>query len=118
MSGQGYPDDAVPDLLYCKGRPKIFTGNVTAGSEVTLDVNAALGKNGHFGFIDMPQETTNNLHVRISDDSVNFMGGETEGSSEYHTTYPTGGLSLDRMDVDSIKLDASAGTIAYRVIVW
>lgn len=118
MAGHGYPDDAVPDLLYSKGRPKVYSGDVTAGTPVTLDLNTDLGHNGHWGFIDAPTETTNILRVYISDDGTNFMGGETEGSSEYHECRPTEGVDITGMDVDSIKLEASAGTITYRVLVW
>lgn len=118
MAGQGYPDDAVPDLLYSKGRPKIYDTTVAAaGTPNTHDVNTDLGHNGHSGYL-MNDSPTGDIYLYISDDGVNFNGGVSEASTEKIVIKPTEGFDFGLLDIDSIKVDSSISGVAYRIVIW
>ena len=98
------------------GRPKVYDTTVAlAGTENTHDVNTDLGRNGGGGYI--VNDGPGDLHVRISDDGTNFMGGAATGSSEYAVVEKDEVLDLKGLTVDTLKIDASVDATAYRILV-
>jgi len=88
--------------------PKKYEGTVaTAGSPVTLDVNTDLGKNAGDGYIACDGD--GNLEIDLSYNGVDFEEDITIKDGE--------ALSLQGLNIDTIKIDATANNTAYRVLV-
>jgi len=103
---------AAPD----RGRPKVYEDTVDeAGTENTHDVNEDLGRDGGDGYI--VNDGPGLLLVRISDDGVNYMGGESTGSTDEATMKVDEIMDLGGMTIDSIKIDADTDDTAYRILV-
>lgn len=96
-----FPSPDIPN-------PKPYEGSVTtAGVPVTLDVNADLGKNGGDGYITC--DGPGNLLVTLSKDGATFTTNITVKVNEV--------LDLSGLNIDTIKIDATANNTAYRCMV-
>ena len=97
----------VQDIVSGKNFAYADTSFVTGESPITLDINADLGKNSTKGYI--ANDGDGNFSVELSQD------GSTWGTSFIMKKDDV--LSLDGLDVDSIKLTWIANS-AYRVVIW
>lgn len=98
----------VPSLPFISGRTIGFedTSFVSGDSPITLDVNAALSRNGHDGYIK-------------NDGAGNFTYAITDNGTDYgsaHTLKAGEAVKLTHLNIDSIKLTWVADS-AYRVMV-
>jgi hypothetical protein len=108
IKGQDSSITTTPSKPYISGRTATFEDSsfVTGDSPATHDVNAALGRNGHDGYI--VNDGAGNLTYQISNDGTNYGGAHTLKKDET--------VRLTGLDIDSIKITWSADT-AYRILV-
>ena len=91
----------------CKTQKYEDTSFVVGDSPVTHDVNTDLGVNSAMGYIIC--DGAGNMLVEFSSDGSNWGGQHTMKSGEK--------ISLDHMDIDSIRITHSADS-AYRILVF
>lgn len=94
--------------LWIAGRTATFEDSsfVTGDSPATHDVNAALGRNGHDGYI--VNDGDGDLQYQISNDGTNYGGAHTLKKDET--------VKLTGLDIDSIKIIWVADC-GYRIMV-
>lgn len=95
-------------VQFIEGRTASFedASFVTGGSPATHDVNAALGRNGHDGYI--VNDGAGDLQYQISNNGTNYGGANTLKKDET--------VKLTGLDIDSIKITWVADC-AYRIMV-
>lgn len=93
---------------YISGRTATFedASFVSGDSPATHDVNAALGRNGHDGYI--VNDGDGNLTYQISNDGITYGGAHTLKKDET--------VKLEGLDIDSIKMTWIADC-GYRIMV-
>jgi secreted trypsin-like serine protease len=98
----------VPSKPFILGRTATFedASFVTGDSPATHDVNAALGRNAHDGYL--VNDGAGNLTYQISNDGTNYGGAHTLKKDET--------VKLTGLDISKIKITWSADT-AYRIMV-
>jgi len=121
MAGQGYPDDAVPNLNYILGEPKEYNTSVAvSGTPNTHSINTDLGRCATVGYI-LNDDPTNDLRVYISKDGTTYNNYASltaaQTASGWITLKPTEGLDLSKFWSHTIVVDASGNTTAYRIVV-
>lgn len=109
------PDPVTVQVSTTAGGVQFIDGNsamfedssfVTGESPVTHDVNAALGRNGHDGYI--VNDGDGDLKYQISKDGTNYGGAHTLKKDET--------VRLTGLDIDSIKITWVANC-GYRIAV-
>ena len=99
----------VPSQPYIPGRTAAFEDSsfVTGDSPATHDVNAALGRNAHDGYIH--NAGSGDMQYQISDNGTNYGGT--------HTLKAGAKAKLTGLDIDSIKVTWVADTEYYIAVV-
>ena len=109
------PDPVTVQVSTTAGGVQFIDGNsatfedtsfVTGDSPATRDVNAALGRNGHDGYI--VNDGPGDLQYQISKDGTNYGGAHTLKKDET--------VKLTGLDIDSIKMTWVANC-GYRIMV-
>jgi hypothetical protein len=108
IKGQDAKLTTTPDLPYIAGRTATFEDSsfVTGDSPATHDVNAALSRNGHDGYI--VNDGAGDLQYQISDDGTNYGGAHTLKKDET--------VRLTGLQVNKIKMTWVANC-GYRIMV-
>ncbi len=93
---------------FISGRTTTFedASFVSGDSPATHDVNAALGRNGHDGYI--VNDGAGDLQYQISDNGTNYGGAHTLKKDET--------VKLTGLDIDSIKM-TWVSNCGYRIMV-
>jgi len=109
------PDPVTVQVSTTAGGVQFIDGNsatfedssfVSGDSPATHDVNAALGRNGHDGYI--VNDGAGNLTYQFSKDGTNWGGAHTLKKDET--------VKLTGLDIDSIKITWVANC-GYRIMV-
>lgn len=109
------PDPVTVQVSTTAGGVQFIDGNtatfedssfVTGDSPKTHDVNAALGRNGHDGYI--INDGAGDLQYQISKDGITYGGAHTLKKDEM--------VKLTGLDIDSIKMTWVANC-GYRIMV-
>ncbi len=108
IKGQDAKLTTTPDQPYIPGRSVSFedTSFVTGDSPATHGVNAALGRNGHDGYI--VNDGAGDLQYQVSDDGTNYGGAHTLKEDET--------VKLTGLNIYSIKMTWVANC-GYRIMV-
>lgn len=84
--------------------------SLTEGSSTeTLDFNAVRGYNAHFGYVDNTA-SSNPVIVEVSNDGTNYADAFTVPAAK--------SVSIDGMNINTIKLTRKTGDSAGEVVLW
>jgi hypothetical protein len=105
--------DIAPAKDFTTGNPYVEEKTITtAGTAEDVDINTALGRNAHHGFVKALSTNTDEMKVKFSSDASTYTANYLSDLQKNQS------FDLDGMDIDTLRIDSAVSGEGVLIVVW